>query len=455
MSSHDLTGANVSRRRFLSSNPSALALALVCATAVAQAQDAIVDEAAARLAAHDPAAAFAVLVDAESKRAGEPRFDYLLGVAALDSGHVTRAIFALERLVQCSPNNTLGHAELGRAYLAAGDEDGARVELRLARAGTLPEAASTEIDRVISVIDQVAPASAPHLFGMLELGGGYDTNVNSATNLGQFAVPGFGGILFDTAPESRRRSDLFAAAAGGVAAEVDVARSWKLIGAANAHANVNRVAHDMNADLLDATLAVRHDAGTQSQTLALQDGTARVGGKLYRSANGASAQWQAQFGPATQASVFAQWSHQAYSGQRERDTNRSVAGLGYGHDFGTAGTLAYGSVYLANESVEHADFLNFGSRAIGLRAGLEQRFAPSVVWFVEWQEEQRRYGGTEPFFEVARRDIQADVSAGLRTSMGDRWQLVPQVHFTRARSNVVLYEYMRSVFQFTVHRSFQ
>lgn len=429
-------------------------VALGCAIASA-APDPLLDEAQAQLASQQPAGAYAVLSAAEVQRAGDPRFDYLLGVAALDSGHVTRAIFALERLVQAHPDDALGHAELGRAYLAAGDPENARRELHAARDGVLPEDAAAAIDRVLGGLEPVpGPASGPHLVMTLEIGGGYDSNVNSATNQGQFAIPGFGGILFDTGPDSRRRGDLFGTAAGVLQMEVELSPAWTLLASADARANANRVVHDMDTDVLDATLAVRHTVGSSSQTLALQDSTAWVDSSVYRGANGASAQWQVQFDPRTQGSVFAQWSHQVYAGRHERDTNRSVLGVAFGGDLGAV-RLVYGNAYGADEAATGQGLPNFSHHALGLRLGFEQRIVAAAVGFVEWQHERRRYGGTEPFFEVRRQDVQDDLSAGLRYSFDEQWHLLPQIHATRARSNVVLYEYTRSVFQVIVQRSFK
>ncbi len=420
-----------------------------------RAQDALLNEAAALLSRKAAAGAYALLADAEAQRAGDQAFDYLLGIAALDSGHVTRAIFALERLVQGHPDDKLAHAELGRAYLAAGDPDAARDELRLARGGDLPDGASVAIDRVLSVIDQVAPPTGPQVSGYLEAGAGYDSNVNSATNQGEFAIPAFGGILFQTSPESRQQHDLVALAAGGVSAELALSSAWKLVAAANLRASVDRVVHDMNTVFLDATVGVRRTAGTQSQTIALQNGTAWVGSSLYRSANGVTVQWQSQLGEASQASVFGQWSRQDYKGQAERNTDRSLIGLGFAHDFATSGPLVYGSAYVARERAASEELANFGHHAVGLRLGLEQRLAPALTLFSEWQHERRHYGGTEPFFDTDRHDRQDDLSAGIRYRVSDLWQVVAQAHRTRAASDVVLYDYSRNVFQLTVRRSFQ
>lgn len=430
---------------------SAFVIAL-CLSSAACAQDALLDDARARLQQRDAAGAYALLVQAEPTRAGEPRFDYLLGVAALDAGHVMRAVFALERAVQQAPEDMLARAELGRAYLAAGDADAAREQLRLARTGRLPEDASAAIQRVLGVIDRVMPRMGPQWSGYLELGGAYDSNVNSATAQGEFAIPAFGGILFQNAPENRQRHDLVLSAAGGFNAEAALSPAWKLVGAANLRATAGRVVHEMNTVFGDATAGFRHTAGSQSQLLALQSATAWVGGSRYRTANGLTGQWQWQLGEAAQASLFGQWSRQRYGAQAERDTDRSLLGVGFARQAGAA--LAYGSAYAVQERAGSADVAHHGHHGAGLRLGAERRVGAGLTGFAEWQHERRRYGGTEPFFDVARRDRQHDLSAGLRWTADPRWQITAQARRTRAASNVVLYDHSRSVFQITAHRSF-
>lgn len=430
------------------------ALATACLVSGAWARDALLDEGKARLARRDAAGAYALLAAAEVQRAGDARFDFLLGVAALDAGHVTRAIFALERAVASNPEDALARAELGRAYLAAGDAQAAREQLRLARAGEIPEDASAALARVLGAIDQVAPVTGPQVLGYLEIGGGYDSNVNSATAQGEFAIPAFGGILFQNSPENRRRHDLVLNAAGGVNVEASLSRAWKLVAAGNMRATVDRVVRDMDTVFLDATAGMRHTEGRHSQLIALQNGTAWVGGSRYRSANGLAGQWQSQLGPDAQASLFGQWSHQVYDGQTERNTNRSLLGLGYARRFG-GGALAYGSAYAVKEHALAAGFDNHGHRGGGLRLGAELGVSPVVTGFAEWAHERRRYGGTEPFFETARRDRQDDLSAGLRWHADPRWRLTAQARHVRAGSNVVLYGYARTVLQITAHRSFQ
>lgn len=400
----------------------------------------------------DPAAAYELLQPEEPRLAGTPDFDYLLGISALDAGHVTRAIFALERVVLTQPDNALARAELARAYLAAGEADRARDELTRARRAELPRAAAVAIDRVLGALDREMPSPQLKWSVFGEAGVGRDSNVNSANNAGEFAVPAFGGLLLAVAPENRRQSDDFAFASAGVDAQLPLSPGWKVVAGASGRSTKNNRLHAMDTSTLDGTLGLSHTQGAHSQTLALQSNTAWVASSVYRSANGVSAQWQSQLDAASQGSAFVQWARQEYAGQAERNTDRTVLGLAYARVFQGTGTLGYASLYGAEEATRHDGYAHFGHRAFGWRLGAEQGVAPAATLFAEWQRERRHYGSTEPFFDARRIDRQSDLLLGLRWTAAPGWTVVPSVRHTAARSNVPLYDYGRTVVQIALRK---
>src|SRR3979490_469577 len=99
--------------------------AAIAAVASAASADALTDRASALLARKEAKAAYTLLLPQEAQRAGDPEYDYLLGVAALDSGDYERAVFALERVLGVQPGNHVARAEIARAYLAIGERDAA------------------------------------------------------------------------------------------------------------------------------------------------------------------------------------------------------------------------------------------------------------------------------------------------------------------------------------------
>lgn len=61
--------------------------------------DALTDRAKRLLEQKQPKQAYDLLLPQEGARAGDPEFDYLLGIAAIDSGEPERGVFALERVL--------------------------------------------------------------------------------------------------------------------------------------------------------------------------------------------------------------------------------------------------------------------------------------------------------------------------------------------------------------------
>ena len=132
-----------------------------------------------------------------------------------------------------------------------------------------------------------------------------------------------------------------------------------------------------------------------------------------------------------------------------------MLGSAYARSIEATATLVYASLYIADERARDREFAHHGHRAAGLRAGGEQKLGATTVFFAEWQYERRRYGGTEPLFDLRRRDRQSDLLAGIRFTPAPQWQLIPQIRYTGAASNVVLYDYGRTVFQLTLRTDFK
>ena len=119
-------------------------------------------------------AAFVLLAPQEDARAGDPAFDTLLGIAAIDSGQHSRGVFALERALSVAPDNHRARAEIARAYLALGETDSAREELKTVREQDIPPEVMRNIDRYLDAVDRIDTATRTTVRGYLEGTLGHD-----------------------------------------------------------------------------------------------------------------------------------------------------------------------------------------------------------------------------------------------------------------------------------------
>jgi outer membrane protein len=413
--------------------------------------DALTDRAKQLLRDRQHREAYNLLLPQEPSRAGDPEFDYLLGIAAIDAGDPERGIFALERVLAVQPNNHVARAEIARAYLAVGERDAARREFETVRRQQIPEDAKTSIDRYLSAI---ASADVTQIRGYLEAGFGYDSNVNSATSNSQIAVPTTGGpVIFDITSGNQRR-DHFLAFAGGLNFTRKVSPAFALIGGASANAKSNIDEGQFDTYNFDLNLGGRMTSGKNAFTLAAQFQEFGVDVSRYREAAGVVAQWQHNYHERRQATLFAQFTDLNYPTQSIRDAERSVLGIAYGTAIGGSDSVMFVSGYGGQESEKADGVPHLGHDLVGIRIGGQMRLGTGIGAFANASHERRLYGGTEPIFLVRREDRQYDVAVGISYLISSATTLVTQLSYTRNDSNVVLNDYDRTMLSLAVRYNF-
>ena len=103
------------------------------------AREKILLDADALIKSGKPDEAYSLLEPFEFERSGEVRFDYLLGVAALDSGKPDKATLAFERVLLVDPDFAGARMDMARAYYQLGDLQRARPNSKRSCSKILPQ----------------------------------------------------------------------------------------------------------------------------------------------------------------------------------------------------------------------------------------------------------------------------------------------------------------------------
>jgi tetratricopeptide (TPR) repeat protein len=415
--------------------------------AVAGAADETLRRAEALLAAGSAQQAYQVLAPLQAARAGEPDYDYLLGVAALESGRNTEAVFALERVLALKPNDPAARAQIARAYFNLKETETARREFEAVRSAGLPAETLVSIDRYLAAIDQLAERDRLSARFFLEFAAGYDSNINGATDTAQFAVPSFPGSVFTLAPNSRKTSDAFFSAAAGLAARNALNQTWALIGGLSGARRVNLTESGFDTTYLDGYAGVTARHARETFTLVAQGNLFVVDdpaySSAYRNALGGMAQWTHDFDARNQATAYVQYAALTYPDQAPRDADRTIAGFGYAHAFQHWNASAYFGLYGGVEKERDEAFKYLAHRPLGVRAGGQTALNDRTLLFVNAAAEWRKYRGEDPFFLETREDHQYSVGVGVHRLLDDRWRVSPQVTWFTNRSNILIDEYER------------
>ena len=144
-------------------------------------------QAEALLAAHQPAEAWQLLAPRELDSAGSPWFDYLYGIAALDTGRRDAAITALERVLAREPDFAGARMELARARYETGDYPGASEQFEYLLTQSPPPGTRVVIDQYLLAMHE-GPGTRSRFTPYVELGAGWDSNANASTGSDTFGV---------------------------------------------------------------------------------------------------------------------------------------------------------------------------------------------------------------------------------------------------------------------------
>ena len=194
----------------LATAPSVLAQDTLEVTANGDEQQFLAD-AESLLAAGQSDAAYTLLALREADLAGNPYYDYLFGVAALDSGHHSDAIFSLRRSLAVAPDYSGARMELARAYFDSGNTGLARPLFVRLLSENPPPPVRVVIKDYIASIDAAPSAPTSSLRYSFDLAGGYDNNANGSTDSQQF-------LGFTLSPNNLKTESSFA--------EVGASFSW-------------------------------------------------------------------------------------------------------------------------------------------------------------------------------------------------------------------------------------
>lgn len=460
-------------------------LALVFANPAAHAQDATLDRAQQLIATQkgEGRAAFELLAPLEEQRAGDPAYDYLLGLAAIDAGEFTRAVFALERVLATQPSHPQARAEIARAYFLMGENRTAREEFQAVKAANPPVEVAATVDRFLSALDARQSGQRSGFTGFLEAGFGHDSNINAATGAGTFAIPAFGGLVFNQTAGAGRSSGWFSTIAAGVSGRRVIDAQWSLFANLSANRRYNQHLDRFDTGTYGADGGVVHRRDDHDFTVALQTQVFDLDERRFRNAIGGLAQWRYNVSSTQQFSAYAQWTRLTYpagytinnptttptyasTSNDQGNANRKVLGVAWASSLqGPLAPVVYAGLYGGTEILmtrlgeAPGDPVGYnhhrGHRVTGARVGGEIRLSPEWSGFANASYEDRRYAGLDPLFLVHRHDEEANLRVGASFTPNRNWTLTPQISMTENRSPVVINAYRRSMISATLRYDFR
>ena len=427
-------------------------------------------EADALLKSGKPVDAYNLLEPKEGDYSGEIAFDYMLGIAALDSGKPDRATIAFERVLAVNPNFAGARVDLARAYFAMGSDDLAKNEFETVLAQNPPEPTAAVIKKHLEVIAERQLAKIQQVTAYLEMSMGHDDNITAATPdftggvLGAFSIPG--AIATGSAVHY---SGMYTGGSGGVDFNrlVSQENGVSLFAGADVKQRVYNDVAPMNNLSLDLRAGVAIANGDNSYRVTGTFGQYRQSGFIegtnnFRDTAGLSAEWKHSFGARDQMTWSLSFSQPRYLTTPTQDTNQVALSTSWLHIFeGKTTPLIFANL---NRSVDKALQPLTGKTADMSRTGtgvlVHFQFTPlaDTDFFLSGglttRHDDSPNARSTLAYDFYARDETQSVSFGVITRPWKKWTIKGSAALTNNRSNLSLYQYRRNDSSVSLRRDF-
>ncbi len=420
-----------------------LFMAAVCT--VVQAED-ILKKAERLLNENQAQAAYDLLRVEAEQQAGNPAFDLLLCMAALDSGHPGQAVFALERVLAMQPTNSHARAELARAYFEMGENEAAKEEFTAVDKQQIPASISATIDKYLSAIESRFASARTRFSAYIEGAFGYDSNVNSATDSSTVAIPALGNLLFTLDGTGREIDSGFFELGAGVGFYTPFLRrdDVNIFGAINLHERITFNEPDFRSRTADGQVGLSYTRGKNQFRASVVGQRFDFGDDTNREQAGGSLQWLYAYDKRTQFSAFSQAVVQRFPGQRIRDVNQFSGGLGAVRAYKRKGDpVVFASVF-AGTNHELADTRpDLGSDFVGLRLGGQYTLNEKMQLQGNFSYQYSRYGADDLLFQERRRDHFILTRVGVNYGLSKSWYVLPEIQYLNNDSSLIINDFDR------------
>jgi len=385
---------------------------------------------------------------------GDPAFDFFFGIAAIDTGHAGEGVLALERYLLNFPDNVSARLQLARGYFALGEDARAREEFNgVLKLNPPPDVVAT-IERYLDAIRLRETRYRTSAGAFVEVGVGYDSNVNGGVANSNITLPGLGPVI--VASTGTQQSDGFGWLAAGGYISHPVAPGVALFGNGQVDSKLNFSESNFDQSNLNLSGGVSYRREESLFRLGANFTNLWVDDKDFRSTYGATGEWLYQIDEQQSAGLIGQYARLDYSG------NQSPRDADY---WGLIGTY--------RKLFAHAwqPMLNL-ALTIGTEDTLEQRpdlvrdlyggrigvsFTPQAKWGVSFAYGHLRsdYKGPDALLGVTRKDKYDAIDAAVTYLYTKQLSFKGEVLFSKNRSNIELYEFPRDLAGVKVRYEFQ
>ncbi|MDH5472670.1 MAG: surface lipoprotein assembly modifier [Gammaproteobacteria bacterium] len=388
-----------------------------------------------------------------SQMEGDPYFDYLYGVSAIDTGHASQGVFALERVLFAFPEDHVTRLELARGYFILEEYARARQEFEIVLKISPPKGVQDTAQLFIDKIRLQEARYKTTSSGYVELAMGSDSNVNSGVDQNELT------IITTLTPDSLGQDDTFANLSAAWQMTQPVAPGWLVNGAITGSLRKNSELSqfdNITATLQAGITRLDRDSRYKAEVISQQY---NLDGNSYRKLNGLNLGWHYAITQKSNLTTSIQYAALDYPDLPVKNSNLTALGLSYSHTFASAlSPTLFAGINLGTESAKEnlTDALSITERDIsGLRAGIMLSLNDKTALQLSTAMQTSEYADRHPLnLSAIREDDHVSADLNLLWLFKRDWRLDAKASYSDNQSNVEIFRYNRTQFSLNLNYAF-
>ncbi|MDH5191375.1 MAG: hypothetical protein OEW89_08995 [Gammaproteobacteria bacterium] len=390
---------------------------------------------------------------------GDPEFDYLFGMAAIDTGEISKGIFSLERVLIVQPGNHVARLELARAYFLLGEDLRARQEFETILKKNPPAGVRASINQFLNAIKLRETRYKTSSKAYAEMSFGYDNNVNGGPATADFTSPLFGALSLNDSSISTDDAFYKASVGGAVNAPVAPGEYFTMGYDVSYRGHKDTEAKAFNTKTFNGYASGSILDGKSKYKFGGQINLFYLDNDRSRNIMGLNGEWQYTLDNSTQLTVSGQINKYHYPGSLDLNTTSVTTGFGLSKRFDNS----LKPIVFANLIIGR-DFANESGRApaavadrtvYGFRTGAQLMLTPKFSFSGALLAQKIGYGEENSFFGKRRKDDFWSASLSSNWLFMENWSLRADVSFIENDSNIKINNYDRIEGQLSVRHDFQ
>lgn len=399
--------------------------------------------------------AYAYAVANQDEYEGDPEFDFLLGLAAMDSGHPTEAVFALERIAYLYPDQQRVKLELARAFYMSNNLPAARQLFTDVLETNPTQNVQTNIRTFLAAIDAREASLRSNFTWYVTSGIGSDSNINSATELGVIPTP-IGDV--ELSPNGQSIDDNYADLGGGVVFTHPFSKTSALSASASYTQHNNFSTSDFDLDVIAADISYAHVVReTMRFTYGARAQRVNLDSEPFQDSASLITSWQRNANNGWTQSLTGAYTQVRFddgvnANAKYRDVNQvllsGVIGKVDGNFFHSV------SAYIGDESAVRSPGKNNAQTFYGIAFSEQFQFRPTHIPYFRISLHRSENAAPDPIFNIEREDDTFSTSLGWIWRAHRNVNVTTDVTYTDNESNLELYTYDRVKYQAALRYQF-